>query len=260
MNSPAAPNDPNDPNDFNDPNNMENNELGMAHRDEVRRMFDDIAPTYDRLNHLLSLGIDRLWRRRVVRMVRRTGAKRILDLATGTGDLALAMARKIKGSIVCGVDLSSEMLAVAREKVERCGLDERITFEQGDAEHIGLADGSVDAATVAFGVRNFEHPEVCLAELARVVRSGGHLFVLEFSNPKVPVVKWVYRLYSHIVLPAVGGAISNNRTAYEYLPRSVDRFSTPAEFCAMLERAGFVKPRKRSLSFGIAYIYVAERP
>ncbi len=239
---------------------MENKETGTARRDEVQQMFDDIAPTYDRLNHILSFQIDKLWRRRVVRIVRRTGAKRILDMATGTGDLAIALARKIKGSSIFGVDLSSEMLAVARTKVESCGLDERITFEQGDAEHIELGDASVDAATVAFGVRNFENIEPCLAEFARVVRPGGHLVILEFSNPRTPVVRWVYRLYSHFVLPAVGGAISNNRGAYEYLPKSVDRFPAPDRFCEMLQQAGFERPRTRCLSLGIAHIYIAKRP
>ncbi len=239
---------------------MENTQTGTARRDEVQQMFDNIAPTYDRLNHILSLDIDKWWRRKVVRIVRGTKAKRILDLATGTGDLAIALARKIKGSSICGVDLSAEMLAVARAKVERCGLDERITFEQGDAEHIELPDASVDAATVAFGVRNFEHPEACLAELARVIRPQGHLVILEFSNPRTPVVRWLYRLYSHTVLPMVGGAISNNREAYEYLPKSVDRFPSPEEFCRAVQRAGFERPRTRCLSLGIAYIYIAKRP
>ena len=153
-------------------------------RENVKSMFDDIAPTYDRLNHILSLSIDRLWRRRVVRIVRRAAAKQILDMATGTGDLAIDMARHIDDATILGADLSPEMLEVARQKVARLGLTERISLTECDAEHINLPDESVDAVTVAFGVRNFENREACLRELARVIRPGGTLVVLEFSNPR----------------------------------------------------------------------------
>ncbi len=228
--------------------------------ERVRRMFDDIAPTYDRLNHILSFNIDRLWRKRVVRIVRRTGAKRILDLATGTGDLAIAMARRIRDCSVCGADLSPQMLAAAQRKIERIGLDERITLTECRAEHIDLPAASVDAATIGFGIRNFENREASLAELMRTIKSGGTLVILEFSNPTSPIVRWAYRLYSHCLLPVVGGMISHNRDAYEYLPASVDKFPAPAEFRAMLERAGFTDVRSRSQSCGIAQIYIAKRP
>lgn len=229
-------------------------------REMVMKMFDDIAPTYDRLNHVLSFDIDRLWRRRVVRIVRRTGAKRILDLATGTGDLAIDLARRIRGSSIYGMDISHEMLEEARRKTRRTGLDERIVLEEGDAERIPLHDGSVDAATVAFGVRNFENPERCLAELRRTIKPGGTLVILEFSNPSNPLVGWFYRIYSHKVLPAIGSMVSHNRRAYEYLPASVDIFPAPEAFAGMLERAGFTDVRSRSQSFGIAHIYTARRP
>ena len=147
--------------------------------ERVKEMFDHIAPTYDRLNHILSLSIDKLWRRRVVKNVRRLGAKHILDMATGTGDLAIAMARKIEGATICGVDLSPQMLEVARTKVSKLGLDERITLMEGNAEHLTLASESVDAVTIAFGIRNFENKEACLRELARVIRRDGHLVILE---------------------------------------------------------------------------------
>jgi len=228
--------------------------------ERVRRMFDDIAPTYDRLNHILSLNIDRLWRRRVVGIVRRAGTKRILDLATGTGDLAIAMARGIRDCSICGADLSPRMLAAARQKIERMGLDERITLMECRAEDTGLPTGSVDAATIGFGIRNFENREVALAELMRTIKSGGLLVILEFSNPTNPIVGWAYRLYSHYLLPIVGGMVSHNRGAYEYLPASVDKFPEPAEFRAMLERAGFADVRSRSQSCGIAQIYTAKRP
>lgn len=229
-------------------------------RDRVRLMFDDIAPTYDRLNHVLSFNIDRLWRRRVVRIVRRTGAKRILDMATGTGDLAIAMARRIRGCTVCGADLSPEMLEEARRKIVRRGLDERITLMECDAERIDLQAECVDAATIGFGIRNFEHPERGLSELFRTIKSGGHLVILEFSNPRNRLVGALYRFYSHRLLPIIGGAVSHNRAAYEYLPDSVDRFPAPEEFVRMLEAAGFTDVRRRPQSCGIAQIYIAKRP
>jgi len=229
-------------------------------RDRVRLMFDDIAPTYDRLNHVLSFNIDRLWRRRVVRIVRRTGAKRILDMATGTGDLAIAMARRIRGCTVCGADLSPEMLEEARRKIVRRGLDERITLMECDAERIGLQAECVDAATIGFGIRNFEHPERGLSELFRTIKSGGHLVILEFSNPRNRLVGALYRFYSPRLLPIIGGAVSHNRAAYEYLPDSVDRFPAPEEFVRMLEAAGFTDVRRRPQSCGIAQIYIAKRP
>ena len=226
----------------------------------VRKMFNDIAPTYDKLNHLLSLDIDRLWRRRVVGIVRRRKAKRILDIATGTGDLAIAMAKNIKDCTIYAADFSSEMLAIARQKIERHGLDERITLAECNAENIDLTDGAVDLATVAFGVRNFEHQKEALTEIMRTIKPGGHLVVLEFSNPRSKLVRWVYHTYSHRILPAIGRAISHNSEAYTYLPESIDSFPAPERFVQMLTEVGFHSVTKRALSFGIAHIYVAKRP
>ena len=227
--------------------------------ERVKEMFDHIAPTYDRLNHILSLSIDKIWRRRVVRRVLKLGAKEILDVATGTGDLAIAMARKIEGSTICGVDLSPEMLEVARTKVLNLGLSERISLMEGNAEHLELDSESVDAVTIAFGIRNFENKEACLAELNRVIRPGGHLVILEFSNPTNPFINYIYRFYSHKVLPWVGGLISKNRSAYEYLPASVDGFPNPNNFVAIIEKAGYTNVTRRSQSFGIAQIYIAQK-
>lgn len=237
---------------------MENNTQG-AKTEQVKQMFDHIAPTYDKLNHILSLSIDKLWRNRVVRYLRRLKAKQILDVATGTGDLAIAMARKIDGSTICGVDLSPEMLEVARHKVAHLGLTERITLMEGNAEHLDLPEQSVDAVTVAFGVRNFENKESCLAELKRIIRTGGYLVVLEFSNPRNKFIGWLYRIYSHKILPWIGGLISRNRQAYEYLPASVDTFPTPELFSQMLASAGFTNITRHSQSFGIAQIYIAQK-
>lgn len=225
----------------------------------VRGMFNDIAPTYDRLNHILSLDIDRLWRKRVVQIVRKLGAKYIMDMATGTGDLAIALAKNIEGSTIYGADFSSEMLAVAKQKIEVLGLTERISLTECDAEDIPLDDEAVDAATVAFGVRNFENQGKALTEMKRTIRRGGHLVVLEFSNPRFALVRWCYRLYSHYILPAIGRLVSKHATAYTYLPDSIDKFASPEAFTALLKEVGFDHIERKSLSLGIAHIYIAHK-
>ena len=225
----------------------------------VRGMFNDIAPTYDRLNHILSFDIDKLWRKRVVRIIKRLGAKHIMDMATGTGDLAIAMARKIEGSTIYGADFSSEMLAVAKQKIERLGLSERISLTECNAENIPLEDEAVDAATVAFGVRNFEHQKEALTEIMRTIRKGGHLIVLEFSNPRCTFVRWCYRFYSHYILSAIGRLVSKHATAYSYLPDSIDKFASPEAFTALLKEVGFASVERKSQSMGIAHIYIAHK-
>lgn len=234
---------------------MENKSKGEM----VRGMFNDIAPTYDRLNHILSFDIDKLWRKRVVRIVRKLGAKHIMDMATGTGDLAIAMAKKIEGSTIYGADFSSEMLAVAKQKIEHLGLSERISLTECNAENIPLEDETVDLATVAFGVRNFEHQREALTEMMRTIRKGGHLVVLEFSNPKCGFVRWCYRLYSHYILPAIGRLVSKHSTAYTYLPESIDQFASPEKFSALLQEVGFDHIERKSQSLGIAHIYIAHK-
>lgn len=222
-------------------------------------MFDNIAPKYDLLNHTLSMSIDRVWRRRVVGEVRRAKPGRILDVATGTGDLAIAMARRIRDVQVLGVDLSEQMLAVARRKIEARGLDGRIVLDRGDAERLAVADASVDVATVAFGVRNFGDLGAGLRELARTIKPGGKVVILEFSRPCNRVFRALYEFYSYKILPRIGGLVSRDKRAYEYLPASVGEFPAPEEFMAMMARAGFRNCRARSQSFGIAQIYIGER-
>ena len=228
-------------------------------KEEVREMFDNIAPKYDLLNHTLSMSIDRVWRRRVVGEVRRAKPGRILDVATGTGDLAIAMARRIRDVQVLGVDLSEQMLAVARRKIEARGLDGRIVLDRGDAERLAVADASVDVATVAFGVRNFGDLGAGLRELARTIKPGGKVVILEFSRPRNRVLRALYEFYSYKILPRIGGLVSRDKRAYEYLPASVGEFPAPEEFMAMMARAGFRNCRARSQSFGIAQIYIGER-
>ena len=225
----------------------------------VRGMFNDIAPTYDRLNHILSFDIDKLWRKRVVRIVRKLGAKHIMDMATGTGDLAIAMARNIESSTIYGADFSSEMLAVAKQKIAHLGLSERISLTECNAENIPIDDETVDVATVAFGVRNFEHQKEALTEMKRTIKRGGYLVVLEFSNPKCGFVRWCYRLYSHHILPAIGRLVSKHATAYTYLPESIDQFASPEAFSALLQEVGFDNIELKSQSMGIAHIYIAHK-
>lgn len=232
----------------------------QSKKEQVEEMFDNIAPNYDRLNHILSLNIDRIWRRRVMRIVRRSKARRIMDLATGTGDLAIAMAKRVDRTQILGVDLSEEMLAVARAKIQKQGLEERIMLEKGDAENLTMvADGSLDAVTVAFGVRNFENMERGLSEIYRTLRPGGKLVVLEFSMPKNRLIRWIYSQYAHRLLPRIGGMISKDKRAYTYLPDSVEEFPSPERFAEIVRSVGFSSVRLRSQSFGIAYIYEATK-
>lgn len=229
-------------------------------KEQVEEMFDNIAPTYDRLNHIMSLNIDRIWRRRVMRIIRRAKPQRIMDVATGTGDLAIAMARKVNEAHILGVDLSEEMLSEARKKIKRLELEKRITLEKGDAENLTMvASESVDAATVAFGVRNFENIERGLSEIYSTLRPGGKLVVLEFSMPKNRLVRWVYRQYAHRLLPRIGGMISKDKQAYTYLPDSVEEFPAPERFAEILKGVGFKSVKLSSQSFGIAYIYDATK-
>lgn len=232
----------------------------QSKKEQVEMMFDNIAPTYDKLNHIMSLNIDRMWRRRVMRIVRRSKAHKIMDVATGTGDLAIAMAKRVDRTQILGVDLSEEMLAVARRKVEKQGLEERIMLEKGDAENLTMVTTeSIDAATVAFGVRNFENIERGLSEIYRTLKPGGKLVVLEFSMPKNRLVRWVYSQYAHRLLPRIGGMISKDKQAYTYLPDSVEEFPSPERFAEILRGVGFKSVKTRSQSFGIAYIYDATK-
>lgn len=234
-------------------------DTAQSKKEQVRDMFDNIAPKYDLLNHTLSANIDRIWRRRVVRVVRRSRPRRILDVATGTGDLAIAMARSMADVRVTGIDLSERMLDVARRKVVAQGLDGRVRLDVGDAEHLAVGDASVDVVTVAFGVRNFGDVEAGLREMARTIRPGGKVVVLEFSRPRNSLFRALYEFYTYRILPRIGGLVSKDKRAYEYLPASVGAFASPQEFLAMLQRAGFHACRARSQSFGIAQIYTGER-
>lgn len=226
----------------------------LGKKEKVEAMFDAIAPRYDLLNRVLSLGIDRIWRKKAVRMLAGDRPDRILDVATGTADLALE-AMRIQPKSIVGVDISEEMLKIGREKIEQRGLSDRITLRRGDSEKLPFSDAQFDAVLVAFGVRNFEDLQKGLAEIRRVLRPGGAIVVLEFSQPHVFPVKQVYSLYSRYVLPRIGGAISKDKGAYQYLPDSVARFPSGPDFLKRMELAGFRSTTWKPLTFGIASLY-----
>jgi demethylmenaquinone methyltransferase/2-methoxy-6-polyprenyl-1,4-benzoquinol methylase len=226
-------------------------------------MFDAIAPRYDLLNHLLSAGIDKRWRTRMIGSLQLTGRETLIDVCTGTADVALE-ARRGAGSggtaaRVLGVDFAGAMLALGLRKIRAANEQRHITLVRGDAMRIPAADSSADAATVAFGVRNVEKTEVACRELARVLRPGGRLAILEFSIPRIPGLAAMYRWYFSNVLPLIGRAISGHSGAYSYLPASVGAFPPPGEFVTLLRHSGFVEVRAVPLTFGVVYLYVAVR-
>lgn len=229
----------------------------------ISAMFDAIAARYDFLNHLLSAGLDNQWRKRAVDALQLTGTETVLDLCTGTGDLALAaMTHPRRPRRVVGVDFSPGMLNIAKAKVQRqlnaaTGARGTIDIIRGDATRIPLGPGSVDAITVAFGIRNVEHPAIACREMFRVLGDGGRLVILEFSLPRTRVLRYLYLSYFRHVLPLIGRVVSRHPSAYSYLPQSVQVFPTAEEFARELRTAGFGNVRTVPLSFGIVYMFAA---
>lgn len=224
-------------------------------------MFDAIAPRYDLLNHLLSAGIDRRWRAAAIRSLQLAGGETLVDVCCGTADVALEARRGASAAAhVVGVDFSGAMLGRARQKVGIAGELPRIALIRGDATRLPIASQSADAATIAFGIRNVERPAAACAELARVLRPGGRLAILEFGVPRVPCIKPLYLWYFTHVLPRVGRAISGHGAAYSYLPASVGTFAPPSEFIGTLRAAGFADVRADPLTFGIVYLYTGRLP
>jgi demethylmenaquinone methyltransferase/2-methoxy-6-polyprenyl-1,4-benzoquinol methylase len=222
-------------------------------------MFDAIAPRYDLLNRVLSLGIDRRWRRRAIRSLALTERDVLLDVCSGTGDVALEAQRQAGLRRIIGVDFAGAMLAIGRKKVQAAGKAGQIALIRGDAARLPVREGSVDAATIAFGIRNVERPEAACREIARALRPGGRLAILEFGVPRIPGISTLYLWYFKYLLPRVGRAVSGHNAAYSYLPASVGAFPPPAEFMTILRHAGFVEVEAVSLTAGIVYLYVARR-
>ncbi len=223
-------------------------------KQDVEQMFDAIAPRYDLLNRVLSMGIDQWWRKRAVAMLKSENPRDILDVATGTADLALE-ALSLDPAHVVGIDISEEMLAYGREKISRRGEEHRVVLQTADAENLPFEDASFDAAMVAFGVRNFENLLAGLQDIRRVLRPGGVLIVLEFSQPTVFPVKQAYQLYSRHVLPRIGRAVSQNEGAYQYLPDSVAAFPSGEDFLERMRTSGYADLAWKPLTFGIASLY-----
>lgn len=221
----------------------------------VTEMFDGISSNYDFLNHLLSFGIDRSWRRRTSKLITERHPSTILDVATGTADLAIRMAKDNPSALLTGVDLSEKMLEIGRSKIAKKRLSHRITLEKGDALGLPFPDNSFDAVTVAFGVRNFADREGGLREMTRVCRAGGVVAVLEFSHPFSPWIAIPYRWYSKTMLPWLGRLVSKHPTAYRYLPSSVTTFPESEAFVAMMRVTGIDQIMIHPLSGGIATLY-----
>ena len=227
-------------------------------KEQVASMFDNISQSYDLLNHTLSFGIDILWRRKAIRMLKPFSPKTILDVATGTGDFALE-ALHLKPSKIVGIDISDGMLEVGRKKIDKRGLTEIIELQQGGAENLAFEDNIFDVLTVAFGVRNFENLEKGLSEMYRVTRDGGHLMIIEFSKPTKFPVKQLYNFYFNSILPKIGKIVSKDNAAYQYLPESVAAFPSGQSFLEILSNVGYKDIKCIPLTFGISSIYWARK-
>ncbi|MBQ5680966.1 MAG: bifunctional demethylmenaquinone methyltransferase/2-methoxy-6-polyprenyl-1,4-benzoquinol methylase UbiE [Bacteroidaceae bacterium] len=228
-------------------------------QEQIRRMFDKIAPSYDRLNHALSLGIDRRWRRTAVDALGIHQPQQILDIATGTGDFALLLAKRIKPQHIVGADISEGMMAVGREKIKEEGLQNVISFQYEDCMQLSFPDGSFDAVTSSYGVRNFQNLDKGLQEMQRVLRPGGHLLIVELTPPPSFPMKQLFWLYAHVVMPLLGRLISHDDSAYTYLPASMEAFPQPEQMEGILRKAGFTEVQWRRFTFGISTMYLATK-
>lgn len=227
--------------------------------EQVREMFDSIAPAYDFMNRAMTFGIDRLWRRRAVRLMHNVSHRDILDIATGTGDLAILMATLLADSRITGVDLSEGMIEIGRRKVADKKLDKRISLRTADCLDLPFDDNTFDCITCAYGVRNFENLAAGYREMHRVLRPGGMAVIIELSTPPSPLVKPLYRLYTRYIIPTVGRLISNDTRAYSYLPESIAAVPQRDAMTAIMTDAGFTDCRHISLTFGTCTIYVATK-
>ena len=225
---------------------------------QIERMFDEIAGQYDFLNRMLSIGMDKYWRRKGILSLKAFAPRSILDVATGTGDLALDACRLLKPEKIVGVDISEKMMAIGREKAAKAGLSGIIDFQKQNCTCLQLDAGTFDATIVAFGIRNFEDLDKGLQEMGRVLHPGGRLMILELSSPERFPMKQAYRIYSRLI-PKIGHRISRNKTAYSYLPKSISAFPQNAEMAAILEKNGFSDVEYRKLTGGICTLYLARK-
>lgn len=231
----------------------------LSKKEQVAGMFNDIAGKYDFLNHALSMGIDKGWRKKAIESIADIRPTRILDIATGTGDLALAAAKRFPEAHVVGLDIASQMLEVGRVKIRERDLEARITMELGDSEQIGHSSDCFDAVLCAYGTRNFQDLVKGLEEMYRVLRPGGKVAILEFSHPRKFPVKQAFGFYFKYILPVFGRLISKHSSAYTYLPESVMAFPEGEDFCRILRQCGFTDVQARPLSFGITSLYTGQK-
>ena len=231
----------------------------LSKKEQVARMFDNIAYRYDFLNRFLSAGIDIWWRKKAIRQLIKCNPKNILDVATGTADVAIMTIAILHPDKITGIDISDGMLEIGRAKIKKQGLEKTIELLNGDSETIKFADNSFDAITVAFGVRNFEHLEKGLHEIKRVLKPGGKLVVLEFSQPQTTGVKQLYNVYMKLVARNVGRLLSKNRDAYKYLDESIKKFPEGKNFTLILDNLGYINTYCKPLSLGICSIYCGEK-
>lgn len=230
---------------------------GEKKNKQVETMFDNIANTYDVLNHRLSFGIDYLWRSTAIKLLKPYKPSSILDIATGTGDFAIMSAKKLRPARVTGVDISDGMMRVGMAKVKKEGLSDIISFQKEDCEHLTYKDESFDAITTAFGIRNFQNLDACLKEMCRVLRKGGQLSIIELSRPTHFPMKQLFWIYSHSLLPLYGKLVSKDKNAYKYLICTIESFPQGEEMVEIFKKAGFSKAKFRRLTFGICTCYFA---
>lgn len=232
----------------------------MKKKEKIRDMFDGIAPSYDKLNHIMSLGIDRLWRKRSLKEIVDGTQQQILDVACGTGDSTIAIAKKAAlGSRITGVDISEGMMSLVMRKAAHEGVHDRVRLQVADAEDLPFADGSFHSVSCAFGIRNFEHKDLGLSEFYRVLKPGGKAVILELSVPTRRFPRELYDLYFVHVLPWIGGVVSGNKAAYKYLPASVHAFPAPEGFCDLMRDAGFKNVRVKTFTFGLCRMFVGNK-
>lgn len=229
----------------------------------IASMFDDIAPTYDKLNHILSLNVDKSWRRKAVKRLKKSlenvSNPEILDVACGTADSTVQIAKNIENASIYGVDISDGMLKIGEEKVRKLELSDRISFSKSPAENIDFQDNTFDAVFVAFGVRNFSDRMKGLGEIMRVLKQQGSLFVLELSEPQNAIVRWLYNLYFKNILPFIGKKLSGHGAAYRYLQQTVEKFPMPNEFIQMLQSIGYQDVKHKTYSCGLCRLYQAKK-